>query len=296
MVKTYKELYLQLRRDLEKIDDPNPAVNARELLAFSADKTPEEILRDMGLYASEQVAAKLEKVREAYLSGMPMAYILGQWSFFGLPMKVTKDVLIPRDDTMVVAALAMEELKDREKARVLDLCTGSGCIGIAIAHHLPGTRVTLADISESALAIAKENVSCNKLTGRVQVMKVDCREPAPAFLGKYDVIVSNPPYITEQEMRELDDSVKKFEPHLALCGGEDGLDFYRHICRNFRDALTDDGCICYEFGMGQEKAVKAILKEFLFEDILFCRDTSNIIRAVIARKNGKEQGYGKEEN
>lgn len=288
MVKKYADLLMDARRQISKMGESDSAVTARQLLAFAAEKSMEELLRDMQLYAPDLVSERFEAVLQEYMQGKPMAYILGQWSFFGLPMKVTPDVLIPRDDTMVVTALALEALKDRENPRVLDLCTGSGCIGIAIAHNMPGARVTLADISDAALKVAKENVGYNRLTGKISVVKVDCREEAPAFLGKFDVIVSNPPYITGDEMLALDTSVKDHEPHLALHGGEDGLDFYRAICRNFQSALTDDGCLCLEFGLGQETAVSAILRENNFEDLLLCRDTSNIIRAVMARKNGKE--------
>lgn len=288
MVKKYADLCMEARREIAKSDGEQAGTIARELLSFAADKTMEELLRDMQLYAPEQVVFRFTSVLKDYLQGKPMAYILGEWSFFGLPMKVTPDVLIPRDDTMVVTALALEALKDRENPRVLDLCTGSGCIGIAIAHNSPSARVTLADISDAALKVAKENVSLNKLTGRVSIVKADCREMAPTFLGKFDVIVSNPPYITAEEIRNLDHSVKGYEPHLALHGGEEGLDFYRHICRNFRCALTEDGCLCLEFGMGQEDAVSGILRENNFGDMLLCRDTSNIIRAVMARKMGKE--------
>lgn len=288
MVKKYSELCMETRRAILELDGEQSGGIARELVAFAADKTMEELARDMQLYAPDQVIVGLQKVVEAYLHNKPLAYILGQWSFFGLPMKVTEDVLIPRDDSMVVTALALEELKNHEKPRVLDICTGSGCIGIAIAHNNQNARVTLADISDAALKVAKENVTLNRLTGRVSTIKVDCREAAPSFLGKFDLIVSNPPYITASDMRTLQPSVMNYEPHLALYGGEDGLDFYRCICANYYDSLYEGGCICLEFGIGQEQAVGNILRENNFEDLLFCRDTSDIIRAVIARKKGKE--------
>lgn len=288
MVKRYAELCMDARKLLSKTEGEQAAVIARELVACAAEKTVEELLRDLQLYASDCVIKRLGEVLEEYLQGKPLAYILGQWSFYGLPMKVTPDVLIPRDDTMVVTALALDELVGRPAPRVLDLCTGSGCIGIAIACKKPKAKVTMADISDDALRIAKENAATNGLTGKVSIVKADCREPAPAFLGKFDVIVSNPPYITADEMKQLDVSVKDYEPTLALYGGEDGLDFYRCICKNYRDALADGGCLCLEFGMGQESAVEKILIENNFGDLQFSRDTSNIIRAVVARKNRKE--------
>ena len=288
MVKKYSDLCMELRRTLAKNGDLQPALTARELVAAASEKTMEQLLRDMQLYATDEAIRRLRDLESRYLQGEPLAYLLGRWSFYGLPMVVAPEVLIPRDDTMVVTALALEAIKETENPRVLDLCTGSGCIGVAIAHFRPDARVTMADISLAALQVAKDNAALNNVSKRVNLLQVDACQPAPAFLGEFDVIVSNPPYITGAEMLELDTSVKDYEPHLALFGGDDGLDFYRHICRNFRPCLKEDGCLCFEFGMGQETAVGDILKENNFEDLTFCRDTSNIMRAVMARKNGKE--------
>lgn len=288
MVKKYTDLCMQTRKVLKDGGDFQPAVTARELVAAAAGKTMEELARDMQLYATEQATQKLQEMVCDYLQGKPLAYILGQWSFYGLPLLVTPDVLIPRDDTMVVTALALEAVKDIDQPRVLDLCTGSGCIGVAIAHFHTGARVTMADVSEAALKVAKQNAAQNHVQNRVNLVLADCRQRASSFLGMFDVIVSNPPYITPEEMEALDVSVKDYEPHLALYGGDDGLEFYRQICKNFAPCLKDGGSFCFEFGMGQEEKVGAILKENNFEDLVFCRDTSNIIRAVMARKKGKE--------
>ena len=153
---------------------------------------------------------------------------------------VNKDVLIPRDDTCAVTELAINQALFLEKdPRVLDLCCGSGCIGLAIASRVKDARITLADVSKEALAVAKKNIARNKLGGRMSTFQVDARERAPGFLGKFDMIVSNPPYITAEEMKQLPRSVDDYEPHLALFGGEDGLDFYRAIIENYTAVLND---------------------------------------------------------
>ena len=286
---TLHELYQQTRRSIAAKEPEFATQAARELVAFATGKTVELVLRDGNESVSAANIRTLERVLKEYLWGKPLAYILGQWSFFGIPLKITQDVLIPRDDTMVVTALALEAMLDMDAPRVLDLCTGSGCIGIAVAKNAPHSRVTLTDISEAALSVARENVNANRLQKQINLMQVDVTKPAPKFLGLYDVIVSNPPYITAEDMTKLDVSVRDYEPGLALYGGEDGLNFYRSICRNFCGCLKEGGALCLEFGRGQEHAVETILKEYNFSQLLFCRDTAGIVRAVMARKERKDK-------
>ncbi len=170
-----------------------------------------------------------------------------------------------------------------QSPRILDLCTGSGCIGLAVAHRITDARVTLADISREALTVAKRNVSFQRLSGRVSCVVADAlKEPAP-FLGKFDLIVSNPPYITTQEMQELPASVSDFEPHLALHGGDDGLKFYRAIAANYKTVLKSGGYLCFEFGMSQGNAVCRILEENGYTILKRVRDYNNRERAVIAQ-------------
>ena len=198
---------------------------------------------------------------------------------------VTQDVLIPRDDTMAVTDLAIDTLRTLgQPARVLDLCTGSGCIGLAIAHHLDRCNVTLCDVSPRALAVAKQNIAALRLKSRVTAFEADVTKPASRFLGQFDLIVANPPYVTRAEMLQLQPSVRDYEPHLALDGGEDGLDFYRAIIDNFSCALKDGGYLCLEFGFGQYMAVGMLLESSGYTDIRFRKDARGVIRAVVAQK------------
>ena len=205
-------------------------------------------------------------------------------------MKVTPDVLIPRDDTCAVAELAIRQALFLEQdPRILDLCCGSGCIGLAVAKRVKDAKVTLADISHEALAVAKENTALNKLSGRVRCVRADALQPAFPFLGKYDMIVSNPPYVTGAEMEALPLSVRDYEPHLALYGGEDGLDFYRSIAKNFSPALRPGGYLCLEFGMGQGDDVCRILEENGYTILERTRDYNDRERAVLAQYGRKEE-------
>ena len=290
MVKKYADLYLDTRRALMTQENPQDAsLMARNLIALYSGHTQEYILANRDLYAGEEVCEKVENAAHRLLNNEPLAYVLGEWEFYGIPLYVNKDVLIPRDDTVAVATLAINQAIFLPAApRILDLCTGSGCIGLAVASRIHDARVTLADISKDALAIAKKNIARNKLSGRVSCVQVDAMAPAPAFLGKFDMVISNPPYITGADMLELDDSVKLFEPHLALFGGQDGLDFYRSIAVNYSASLKPGGFLCLEFGDDQGDDVCRILEENGYTILERSRDYNDRERAVLAQYGRKE--------
>ena len=285
MVKTYSQLYLGTRRILMESEDAQTAgYIARQLLCHVSEKTQEQLLAHRELYASEQIADSLQAAVDRYLQGEPLAYILGEWEFFGLKLYVDRNVLIPRDDTCAVAELAISKALFLHKdPRILDLCTGSGCIGLAIASRVKDARVTLADISRDALAVAKKNIARNHLSAKVTCITADALKAPSAFLGKFDMIVSNPPYITTQEMEGLPVGVKDYEPHLALHGGDDGLCFYRAIAENYKKALRPGGFLCFEFGMGQGDAVCDILRSNGYTILERSRDYNDRERAVIAQ-------------
>ena len=290
MVKKYGELYLNCRKALLQTEDPQSAgLMARNLVAYYSGKTQEAVLRDRELYAGEKTCADVEAATARLLAGEPLPYVLGEWEFYGLPLYVDRNVLIPRDDTCAVVGLAINQAIFLPKdPRVLDLCTGSGCIGLAIASRIKDARVTLADISREALAVAKKNIARNKFGFRVSCVQADALSPAPAFLGKFDMIVSNPPYITGPEMAELPAGVKDYEPHLALFGGRDGLDFYRSIAKNYANALKPGGFLALEFGMGQGDDVCGILVENGYTILERTKDFNDRERAVLAQYGRKE--------
>jgi release factor glutamine methyltransferase len=290
VVKTYGDLYLQARKTLLKTEDPVDAgMLARQLLCHVSGKTREEFLANRDLYASEAIEASLNSLVDRVTAGEPLAYILGEWEFYGLQLYVNQNVLIPRDDTVPVATLAINQALFLNKApRILDLCTGSGCIGLAIASRVKDARVTLADLSKDALAVAKKNIQRHHLSGRVTCVQTNALQMPNSFLGKYDLIVSNPPYITTEEMKSLEKSVVDFEPHLALHGGDDGLVFYRSIAANYKNALNPGGYLCFEYGDTQADAVCAILEENGYTILERSRDYNHIDRAVIAQLRKEE--------
>lgn len=291
MVKTYGDLYLDTRRALLNSEDAQAAgIVARMLICHVSGKSQAEYLACRELYASEEVVNGVEAGLNRLMAGEPIAYIMGQWEFYGLPLHVSKDVLIPRDDTCAVAELAIKQgLFLNQDPRVLDICCGSGCIGLAIASRVKDAKVTLADLSREALAVAKENTALNKLSGRVRCVQADALKEPSAFLGKFDMIVSNPPYITAADMEELPPSVKNYEPHMALYGGEDGLDFYRSIAKNYRAALKPGGFMAFEFGEGQGDDVCSILEENGYTILDRTRDYNGRERAVLAQYGRKDE-------
>ena len=290
MVKKLSDLYLDTRRALLETEDQQTAsLIARNIVCRFTGKTQEQILADRDKYVTDETCQAVEGAIARILEGEPLAYVLEEWDFYGMRLYVNRNVLIPRDDTCAVTALAIERALFLDKdPRILDLCTGSGCIGLALAHRIKDARVTLADISPDALAVAKKNVANQKLSARVSCVQADALgEPAP-FLGKFDLIISNPPYITGEDMKELDHSVKDYEPHLALFGGDDGLDFYRSIVSKYAAALKPGGFLCFEFGDGQGDDVCSILEMNGYTILERSRDYNDRERAVIAQYGRKE--------
>lgn len=290
MVKKLSQLYLEARRAFSATEDKHTAsLLARNLLCHIAGKSQEKLLADLEMYASQDICEAMQATVDRVVAGEPLAYVLGEWDFYGMTLQVNKNVLIPRDDTCAVTDLAIKKgLFLDSSPRILDLCTGSGCIGLAIANRIKDARVTLADISKDAIAVAKKNIAAQKLSGRVSCISADALGEPNSFLGKFDMIVSNPPYITTAEMEQLPNSVKNFEPHLALHGGLDGLDFYRAIIQNYAKALKPGGFMCLEFGMGQGDAVCQILKENGYTILERSRDYNDRERAVLAQLGRKD--------
>ena len=283
-MKTYNELYLSTRNLLRQHGVEGYTLEARLLVAQAAGKTTAELLRDINLYTTDAVEAKVLDYTQRRLNGEPVAYITGLWEFYGLPMVVTPDVLIPRMDTELLVDTAKALLTGRKMdARVLDLCCGSGCIACAIAHELPATRLVAVDISASALEVCRRNVALNRLLSRVICMQADAAAAPPMRVGQFDMIVSNPPYIESAEIMTLDPSVRDYEPIWALDGGEDGLRFYRSILKYWRSLLKPGGFLLFEVGEGQAETVKDMILSAGFAAADTRKDTLGVERVVIGK-------------
>ena len=284
MPKTYSQLYIDSRRALKEAGIDAHSLEARLLICHAAGKTQAELLRDMPLYTSNEVEKLLEGYMSRRLGGEPVAYITGKWEFYGVPLEISPDVLIPRSDTEVLIDKALELTRERNSApRVLDLCCGSGCIGLAMAHELPDSRVVMLDLSRKALEISRRNIRANNLSARVVCMEADALIPPSDNLGSFDLILSNPPYIATAEIETLDRSVRDFEPHSALDGGEDGLCFYRFIADEWKRTLRTGGWLLFEIGETQAADVMKIMRLAGFKNVDSIKDTAGHDRVVFGK-------------
>ena len=283
-MKTYNDVYLGARKRLKASGIESYNLEARLIVAKAAGKTPEHLLRDINLYVTDEFVNNAQELIERRCEGEPVAYILGEWSFLGHPIEVNHDVLIPRIDTEITASVAIEIMrKAGGKGRVLDLCTGSGCIGVAMAASLPDCRFVLGDISTEALQVARSNVLKNGVVSRCICVQSDALTKPPILMGEFNMIVSNPPYIPSGDMETLDRDVRCYEPALALDGGEDGLKFYRSVVTKWKRVLKENGYLVFECGIGQAEDIAKMMKENGFTDIEIEKDTLGIDRVVAGR-------------
>ena len=283
-MKTYNELYLSARNVLRQYGVEGCNLEARLLVAQAAGKSTADLLRDMNLYTTPGIEAKVTDYLARRLRGEPVAYITGAWEFYGLPMTVTPDVLIPRMDTEVLVDAAKEILVGRKMdARILDLCCGSGCIACALGHELPASKLVAVDISASSLEVCRKNLAANRLSSRCITLQADATAAPPLSIGTFDLIVSNPPYIASDEIIELESSVRDYEPIWALDGGRDGLRFYKGILKYWKSLLRPGGFILFEVGEDQAEVVKDMVLAAGFAAADTRKDTQGIERVVIGR-------------
>ena len=287
MAITYNNLYLDIRQQLRRSGVEAATLEARELVCFGTNKSREELQRDGGLYASPELERQVRELVDRRMAGEPVAYLIGEWEFYGLPLDISSDVLIPRTDTEVLAEEAIRYCKTLGECRVLDLCAGSGCVGLAVGAQVSQAKVVLGEISDAALKICRQNIRRNGLSGRVVPLRTDALDKPDKTLGEFQCIVSNPPYIPRGDIDGLDGSVKDYEPRLALDGGEDGLDFYRSIMEKWRDCLVTGGRLYFEVGIGQADQVLRMMRSLGFGDIQIVKDTHEIPRVVFGTLCGE---------
>ena len=275
---TIREALRAATARLEQADVPDADVDASYLLA-SVLKEDTLAMRINGHRAlTEEQEKAFDALCDRRAAREPLQYILGETEFMGLTFHVEPGVLIPRADTEILVEKALAWMKPG--ARVLDIGTGSGAIAVSLAKLGRQAQVTAVDVSDRALEIARRNAERNGAA--VEFVKSDCFSALKD--RKYDMIVSNPPYISEDEMRGLMPEVTR-EPELALFGGADGLDFYRRISREASEYLNEGGCLLFEIGWLQKDAVSALVKAHIGEPFAL-RDYGQNWRVVGAKKEG----------
>lgn len=209
----------------------------------------------------------------------PAAYIIGSRSFMSLDLEVTKDVLIPRPETELIVEASISLMKDVPSPLILDIGTGSGAIAVSLAKYLPSARITATDISEKAIDSASRNAKTHNVSDRIQFEAIDL---FPATSDKFDLIVSNPPYIRSDEISKLAPEVRAHEPVSALDGGKDGLAYYSSIIPGARQRLKESGILVLEIDPGLSDGISAVLKDSGFQKVDVRRDLNGHERAVIA--------------
>ncbi|MBW8001287.1 MAG: peptide chain release factor N(5)-glutamine methyltransferase [Planctomycetes bacterium] len=247
-----------------------------------------ELYTQFDTVVSEEVRDKLRELVKRAGQNEPVQYLIGKTEFYSLELEITPDCLIPRPETELLVERAIEFLRQRSGEQfVCDLCTGSGCIATAIAKNFVTGKIIATDISDSALKIAAKNIEKHQLGGRVKLLCGDLFDPVVPQLdsGKFDLIVCNPPYVSDSEFETLDKNVRDYEPKEALLAGVDGLDVYKRICEKVDDFLKPDGALIMETGYRQGQAVRELLEQVnCFTEITVEKDLSNNDRIVTAKK------------
>jgi release factor glutamine methyltransferase len=263
-----------------------PRLDAEILLAeaLGMDRVGLYTHYDQPLLADELARFKQLVLRR--LRREPVAYILGRREFWSLPLRITPDVLIPRPETETLVAEALRVLSPADQAELLllEIGTGSGAISIALAKELPEAKITATDLSPKALSVAEENAAKNKVRDQIRFLQGDLFHPVPKGAA-FDLVVSNPPYITRRQLSSLMPEIRDYEPRIALDGGKDGLDFFRRALPAVGEYLRPGGWFLAEMGAGQDRQVLEIAaKNLELDSLSFAKDLSGISRVFKARK------------
>ena len=278
---TIFEAYNDCKRQLQTAGIEDYVFESKQIIKHITGYTNTQILTKYTQQLTEFQQNNLTAIIKQRLIRYPLQYIIGRWNFFGREFFVGPGVLIPRSDTETLIDVCLESLTQKQTPRVLDLCTGTGCIGITIKGERPDSQVSLVEKYDEALSFTNKNAEHNKID--VKIIKADVLKTEGAE-GQYDLIVSNPPYINDSDMKTLQPEVK-FEPSTALEGGEDGLLFYRHIAKEYKKHLAPGGIMAFEVGINQAEAVSQIMKENGFENVGVRKDYGEIDRVVFGTAN-----------
>lgn len=280
--RTVRGVYREATRMLADAGIENAKYEAAEIIAAACNKDRSFVLTHGDAVLAEHRLRWTDDCLARRIAGEPLQYVLGQWEFYSQLIHTGKGVLVPRQDTEVLVDKVLEFIGNREEPKVLDLCSGSGCIAIAVARTDMRADVTAVELYDEATHYLERNIDFHRIPKRVHACKYDVMTAPDGSFGRYDVIVSNPPYIQTNKLADLQIEVKS-EPMTALDGGADGCDFYRSIAANWACLLKDDGIIAVEIGYDIADAVCAIFADAGFTTEVV-KDLTGNDRVVIARK------------
>ncbi len=282
--KSVAEALAEGKRILKESGVEQYALDAEVLLMQAAGLSKVELFtKDNALLSGKEYEDYMNFLQKRK-KRVPVQYITGQCEFMALPFFVGEGVLIPRPDTEILVETVLEFQKEYGFGKILDMCTGSGCISVSLAKYAE-TKIVACDVSPRALAAAKKNAVLNGVEERLSFLESDLFKSFPgSCLNSFDAIVSNPPYIRTEVIGTLMREVKEYEPGLALDGGEDGLRFYRRIVVECKSFLKAGGFLFFEIGFDQGAAVKLLLEEAGFEETEIRKDLAGLDRVVLGRR------------
>lgn len=286
MPKTYLQSLQEAKNIFKKNKISSPEVNAELLLSYVVQKPKVELYLNGNQFLTRNQERKYNKLIQERVKGKPLQYILGETEFYGLKLKVNKNVLIPRPETEILVENAINFFKDRgDKLQIIDWGTGSGNIAIALAVNL-NCYVYAVDISKSALKIARRNSGLNKVSAKIKFLQGNSFEKLNKKLqGKFDAIVSNPPYVKKSDYKKLPQEIKQFEPKIALLSLPNGLFYLHKIIKEAKPFLKPGGLIALEVALGQAKEVVNLLeKDGNFKNIQVKKDLAGIDRVILAKR------------
>lgn len=279
-----KDILFKAYNELKEVDNEFYMSDGQILLQHVLKKDRLFILTNMNYDVDDNKCKEYFKCIKLRKNKMPVRYITKECEFMGINFFVKEGVLIPRPDTEILVEKVMEIIENKKYTTICDVCTGSGAIGLSIAYYEKNINVLCIDISDDAFYVCNKN--CKKLKlNNVIIEKGDLLRNQVNENIKFDVIVSNPPYISKDEMSTLMEDVKNFEPHIALLGGEDGLEFYRKITEQSLKILNNGGLLAYEIGSGQWESVRDIMNNNGFININLTKDLAGNDRVVTGFKN-----------
>ena len=277
---TIKEIIIEYSSKLEEISS-TPRLDVEILLQKSlGDVDRLYILLNLDKVLSEDEEKTFIKYINERLENRPIAYIVGNREFMGLDFYVKEGVLIPRPDTEILVEEVIELAKNKGNINILDIGTGSGAITVSLAKYLPNAKITSVDIEDIPLEVRRINAKSNEVEDRIEFVKSNLFENIDKDM-KFDIIVSNPPYIKREVVETLDKQVKDYEPYTALEGGEDGLDFYREITKQSKSYLKEKGILAYEVGHDQSEDVSKLMIDGGYTNIYTKKDLQGFERVVI---------------
>lgn len=275
-----KELIEYGKNTLNKNEVQDSSIISRILAEYILNFNRQEIIANLDKEVKEEQRVRYYLALIEIIQGMPIQYITNKQEFMKLDFYVDENVLIPQPDTEILVEKAIEETKKIGNVEILDMCTGSGCIGISIAKNIENAKVTLVDISENVIEIAKKNALRNKVESQLTFIQSNMFEKVEK---KFDIIVSNPPYIKTDVIPKLDKQVQN-EPHIALDGGKDGLKFYKIIIEEAKKYLKENGKLILEIGYDQKEEVENLIKQSgQYKKIEVIKDLSQNDRVIIGK-------------